>query len=219
MEGPSVEDRSDAEDRIPSWCSLLLDRYGVLSRETVALDPWAPPWREIAPILTKAEWRGELRRGYFVEGLSGVQFAQAEAADTLAELALRGEPDPVPFMISNLDPANLYGATGPFGKQAGFEGAGRVARSKGGYVIMRAGRPVVAIEARGKRISTLPSATQEELRDSLELVKTLATGIQRVVKIEAFNQADAAAGPMAPLLAELGFVRDPPGMAYYRSGW
>ena len=70
--------------------AALLDRYGVLTRETLALDPWAPPWRDLAACLARAELRGEVRRGYFVEGLSGVQYATAEAADALAERAAGG---------------------------------------------------------------------------------------------------------------------------------
>ena len=71
---PAASD-ADAEAAHLAWAAALLDRYGVLTRETVALDPWAPPWRDLAPWLARAELRGELRRGYFVEGLSGVQYA------------------------------------------------------------------------------------------------------------------------------------------------
>ena len=49
--------------------------------------PVGPPWRDLVPWLARAELRGELRRGYFVEGLSGVQYATAEAAEELARLA------------------------------------------------------------------------------------------------------------------------------------
>ena len=66
---------------------VLVERYGVLTREVVALEPSAPSWGELAPLLSRAEWRGELRRGYFVEGLSGVQYASEEAAAELARLA------------------------------------------------------------------------------------------------------------------------------------
>ena len=51
----------------------------------------APSWSEVAPYLSRSEWRGELRRGYFVEGLSGVQYATADAAIDLARLA--AQPD------------------------------------------------------------------------------------------------------------------------------
>ncbi len=51
-----------------AWSAALLDRYGVLARETAAMDSWAPPWRELAPCLARAgcgEVRRLLRRGTF----------------------------------------------------------------------------------------------------------------------------------------------------------
>ena len=77
----------DAEAQRLAWIDALLDRYGVLTRELLALDPWAPPWAELAPLLARAELRGELRRGYFVEGFSGVQYALEEAAWELLRLS------------------------------------------------------------------------------------------------------------------------------------
>ena len=104
---------TDAEAASLAWIAALLDRYGVLTRETAALDPWAPPWRDLVPWLARAELRGELRRGYFVEGLSGVQYASAEAAEGLARLAAGGATEPEPILMSTLDPANLYGSGAP----------------------------------------------------------------------------------------------------------
>ena len=101
------------EDALLGWASALLDRYGILSRETVGADPWAPSWRTLAPVLDRAEWRGELRRGYFVEGLSGVQYASPEAADALASQAGATGGGSTPLLISTLDPANLYGSGAP----------------------------------------------------------------------------------------------------------
>src|SRR6185437_2555347 len=80
----SMAPSDDLEAAHLAWASALLERYGVLVRETVELDPWAPPWRDLAPWLARAEMKGELRRGYFVEGLSGVQYATAEVVEELA---------------------------------------------------------------------------------------------------------------------------------------
>ena len=104
---------ADPEARLLAWAGLLLDRYGVLSREVVAMEPSAPGWGELAPLLARAEWRGEVRRGYFVEGLSGVQYASEEAAAELARLAARPEAASPVILISTVDPANLYGAGAP----------------------------------------------------------------------------------------------------------
>ena len=89
---PGRPPRPIAETALLAWAAALLERYGVLARETAALDPWAPPWRDLVPWLARAELRGELRRGYFVEGLSGVQYATDEAAEELARRA--GRPGP-----------------------------------------------------------------------------------------------------------------------------
>jgi ATP-dependent Lhr-like helicase len=80
------------------------------------------------------------------------------------------------------------------------------------------GRPVLIIEALGKRLTGLTSASESELRAALALLPTLAGPSRRVLKVETYNAAAALASPAAPWLAELGFVRDHPGMAYY-AGW
>src|SRR5205807_170302 len=51
--------------------SRLLHRYGIAARELALLDPWMPPWRVLYEVLSRMELSGEVRRGYFAEGLSG----------------------------------------------------------------------------------------------------------------------------------------------------
>jgi ATP-dependent Lhr-like helicase len=102
----------DAEARMLAWISVLLERYGILTREVVALEPLAPSWSEVAPFLSRSELRGQLRRGYFVEGLSGVQYASADAAMDLAHLAAQPDADHL-VLLCTIDPANLYGAGAP----------------------------------------------------------------------------------------------------------
>ncbi len=111
--GPVADEGPEANHLL--WASILMERYGVLTRETAAADPWAPPWRDLAPWLTRAEMRGEIRRGYFVEGLSGVQYATAEVVDALAQAASRPAVDNAnePVLLATLDPANLYGSGAP----------------------------------------------------------------------------------------------------------
>jgi len=208
----------DPEAAALAWASALLDRYGVLTRETAAPDPWAPPWRDLAPWLARAELRGELRRGFFVEGLSGVQYATAEAADELARLAGGEERASSPSLLSTLDPANLYGAGAPLDVPLLEGGTARLSRSANHFLVLVAGRPVLIIEAHGRRLTGLASASEAELRSALALLPTLAGPARRVLKVETYNTAPTLAGPAAPWLADLGFVRDPPGMAFYL-GW
>jgi ATP-dependent Lhr-like helicase len=196
----------------------LLGRYGVLTRETVALDPWAPAWRDLAPLLARSELRGELRRGYLVEGLSGVQYATQEAADRLAGLAGESTSHREPLLISTVDPANLYGSGAPLDIALLEGGTARLIRSASNLLVLIAGRPVLIIEGYGKRLTGLASASETELRAALALLPTLAGPSRRVLRVETFNEQPVLASPAAAALIELGFVRDLPGLTYY-AGW
>ena len=136
-----------------------------MTREIVELDPWAPAWPELAPWLARAELRGELRRGYFVEGFSGVQYATEEAAAELARLA--GEmPSSATsdVLLAAADPANLYGSGAPFDIPLLEGGTARLSRIPGNFLVLRGGRPVLIIEAHGKRLTGLASASQAGAR-------------------------------------------------------
>ncbi len=170
------------------------------------------------PILAKAELRGEIRRGYFVEGLSGIQYAHAEAADDLARFAGSKADDRTPVLLNTLDPANLYGSGAPLDVPLLEGGTARLTRSPGNFLVLISGRPVLILEGFGKKITGLASASEAEIRDAIKLLPGLAGPSRRVLKVEAYNTAAPTASPAEPWLAEVGFVRDPPGMAYY-AGW
>jgi ATP-dependent Lhr-like helicase len=217
--GPSAGDGDGADDdRLLAWAGVLLDRYGVLSREVVGLEASAPAWGELAPLLARAEWRGELRRGYFVEGLSGVQYAHDAAAAELARLANHPEPSAPVVLVSTVDPANLYGAGAPLDVELLDGGVARLPRIPGHFLALRAGRPVLIIESHGKRLTGLPWADPADFDSALKLLPTLTAPGRRILKVELYNGLAAAESPVAARLADLGFVRDYPGMAYY-AGW
>ena len=127
----------DEESQRLAWMHVLLDRYGIVSRELVELDPWAPAWAELAPWLARAELRGELRRGYFVEGFSGVQYASEEAAAELARLAGSSSPDTADVLLAAADPANLYGSGAPLDIPLLDGGTARLSRIPGNYLVLR----------------------------------------------------------------------------------
>jgi ATP-dependent helicase Lhr and Lhr-like helicase len=208
----------DPEAAHLAWASTLLDRYGVLSRETVEVDPWAPPWRDLAPWLARAEMRGELRRGYFVEGLSGVQYAEPETIAELARVASELARSSEPILLASVDPANVYGSGAPLDIPLLEGGTARLTRNSSNFLVLIAGRPVLIVEAAGKRLTGLASASEIELKRAISLLTTLAGPHRRVLKVENYNTATTLASPAEPWLAEAGFVRDPPGMAFY-AGW
>jgi ATP-dependent Lhr-like helicase len=96
------------EDRTREMAAMLLRRWGVLFRDLLAREGVAPPWRALLPELRRAEARGEVRGGRFVDGVVGEQFALAEAVEAL-RAARRGGGDERPHEIAASDPLNLTG--------------------------------------------------------------------------------------------------------------
>ena len=217
---PRAEPGDSPASVLLAWADVLLRRYGVVTRETAALDLWAPAWRDLATCLARAELRGDVRRGYFVEGLSGVQYATDEAAESLARRSTPthpGAPD-APLLMSTLDPANLYGSGAPFDVELLEGGTARLPRTAANHIVLCGGRPVLIIESSGRRLTGLSSASEAELRAAIGLLPALARPPRRVLKVESYNSAATLASPAAPWLAAVGFVRDYPGMAFY-AGW
>ncbi len=209
---------ADPETAALAWAQALLDRYGVLSRETVELDPWAPAWKDLAPWLARAEMKGDLRRGYFVEGLSGVQYADPETVAELARTASELVRSTDPVLLGSNDPANVYGSGAPFDVALLEGGTARLSRNSSNFLVFIAGRAVLIVEGLGKRLTGLASASEIELKRAISTLPTLAGPRRRVLKVETYNRAATLASPAAPWLADVGFVRDPPGMAFY-AGW
>jgi ATP-dependent helicase Lhr and Lhr-like helicase len=68
----------------------LLNRYGVLLRESVAAENVPGGFSAVYDVLKALEESGRIRRGYFVGGLGATQFALPAAVDLLRQL--RTEP-------------------------------------------------------------------------------------------------------------------------------
>jgi ATP-dependent Lhr-like helicase len=203
------------ETQRQAWVEALLYRYGVVTRELVELDPWAPAWAELAPLLARAELRGEIRRGYFVEGFSGVQYCDTDAAEELTRLASATTTATSDVLLSAGDPANLYGSGAPLDIPLLDGGTARLSRIPGNYLVVRGGRPVLVVEAHGKRLTGLASASPAELDAALARVVELARSDRHILKVETYNGEPCLTSAIAQRLAELGFVRDYPGMTYY----
>jgi ATP-dependent Lhr-like helicase len=100
------------DDTIEVQARSLLRRYGIVSRRLLAREVNATPWRSLVRAYRRLEWRGEIRGGRFVNGLSGEQFALPEAVAELREVR-RTPPDRALVVISAADPLNLAGIVTP----------------------------------------------------------------------------------------------------------
>jgi ATP-dependent Lhr-like helicase len=93
----------------------LLRRYGVMFRDLLARESYAPSWRSLLAVYRRLEARGEIRGGRFVNGFVGEQFALPEAVERLRAERRSKDPDE-PVVISSADPLNLVGILTPGGR-------------------------------------------------------------------------------------------------------
>jgi ATP-dependent Lhr-like helicase len=136
---------------------LMLERYGIVARETVLSEGVPGGFSSLYGELSNLEMLGTARRGYFVEGLGGAQFALAGAVERLRGLPQRDDEF---LILAATDPAQPYGATLRWPKRA--EGR-RPARTPGAYVLLRDGNPLIYVERGGKGIVRLVELEGEEL--------------------------------------------------------
>jgi len=80
-------DSTDQTVRAHALALTLLDRHGVLTRGAVAAERITGGFAAVYPVLRAMEEAGQCRRGYFVEGLGGAQFALPGAVDRMRALA------------------------------------------------------------------------------------------------------------------------------------
>ena len=87
----------------------LLSRYGVVTYASLADEEGAWEWSLINRHLQRMEMRGEVRRGYFVKDLPGVQYALPDVVEQLRNLRDQTGDDQRVIVMNAADPANLYG--------------------------------------------------------------------------------------------------------------
>jgi ATP-dependent Lhr-like helicase len=124
------------EAAVEAQARSLLRRYGIVFRRLLAREANVAPWRELTRVYRHREARGEIRGGRFVAGMSGEQFAAADAVERLREVR-RTPPDGRCLVISAADPLNL----------AGIVTAGdRVRSAAATRLLYRDGVPLAAME-------------------------------------------------------------------------
>ena len=200
---------------------LLLERYGIITREQVLAEGIPGGFSGIYAELSQLETLGAARRGYFLEGLGGAQFALPGAVERLRARvgpggAAGGETAP-PLVLAAVDPAQPYGAALPWPKRPGDSdhpdpprSSRRPARVAGAYVVLVGGDPVVYLERGGRALQTLVSAGDPRVQPALgALVDHVRTGAIKRVGLEKVDGQPAMTSPLGPALLALGFQEGP----------
>jgi ATP-dependent Lhr-like helicase len=184
---------------------LLLERHGIVTRDGVRSEGIPGGYGAVYAELRALETLGLCRRGYFVEGLGGAQFALGGAVERLRELRELGE-DPDVVVMAAADPAQPYGAALPWPRREGS----RAARVAGAYVVLLGGEPVLYVERGGRSLSPLREPEEDWLRIALRALVThvRTTGGKRLA-VERFDGEPVAETDAMALLVEAGFLAGP----------
>ena len=185
---------------------LLLERQGILTRDGVRGEGIPGGYGAVYSELRALETLGTCRRGYFVEGLGGAQFALGGAVERLRELRPRDGDEPEPLVLAAADPAQPYGAAIPWPKRAN----GRAARVAGAQVVLLGGEAVLFVERGGRTLVPLREPEEDWLRIALaELVAHVKRGGAKRLAVERFDGEPVTETMVMPLLVEAGFLAGP----------
>jgi ATP-dependent helicase Lhr and Lhr-like helicase len=194
--GPGARLRAQAE--------LMMERYGIVTRETVLAEGVPGGFSTLYAELGNLELLGTARRGYFVEGLGGAQFALPGAVERLRSLP---EADGSYLVLAATDPANPYGASLPWPK---LEGGRRPGRTPGAHLLLRDGEPQVFVERGGRGILRLRRIEGAELEAAMRaLADAVAAGQLPKLAIEKLDGEPVIGSGHEEALIGAGFSRGP----------
>jgi ATP-dependent Lhr-like helicase len=219
----------DQTVRAHALALTLLERHGVLTRGAVAAERITGGFAAVYPVLRAMEEAGQCRRGYFVEGLGGAQFALPGAVDRMRALdpgTVRGDGSPrdrrVPggpspasaLVLAAADPAQPYGAALPWPDRPGETPAShRPGRKAGALTVLVDGSLILYVERGGR---TLLSWT-----DEAEVLAPAAAALAAAVRAGALGRltveradGERAGGdsPLTQALEAAGFRPSPRGL-------
>jgi ATP-dependent Lhr-like helicase len=185
---------------------LLLERSGIVTREQVLAEGIPGGFSALYGALSDLETLGVCRRGYFLEGLGGAQFALPGAVERLR--ALRDLEEAPPLVLAATDPAQPYGAALPWPPRDG-EGR-RPQRVAGAYVVLAGAEPVLYVERGGKGLQVLAGHDDPRVSSALDALAAFVTRRRDLrLSVERVDGDPVVGSDWEPLLVEAGFRAGP----------
>jgi ATP-dependent Lhr-like helicase len=200
---------ADTTVRAKATAELLLERYGVVTRGSVVAEGIRGGFALAYKVLSTFEETGRARRGYFVEGLGGAQFATGATVDRLRQFVRDDDAVilPVGITLAATDPANPYGAALGWPSAEGH----RPGRKAGALVVIVDGSLALYIERGGKTVLTFTEDEGMLAAAATSLAATVRTGLGRL-RIERVNGEFSIGTPLGHALTDAGFAATPQGL-------
>ncbi|MBO0898066.1 DNA glycosylase AlkZ-like family protein [Arthrobacter sunyaminii] len=209
---PAVE--QDTTISAHATAELLLDRYGVVTRGSVASEGTPGGFALLYRVLARLEEMGRCRRGYFIEQLGAAQFAVPATVDRLrsfSEDSQLRKPEPSAVALAATDPANPFGAALPWPT---LDGGHRPGRKAGALVVLVDGNLTLYAERGGKTLLTFTEDPAALELSAAALVDIIRRGAAEKMAIEKVNGQDVLDTEAARALTKAGFYTTPKGLRY-----
>ncbi|MGC5247898.1 ATP-dependent helicase [Gordonia sp. DT219] len=193
-------------------CDQLLTRYGVVTRGAVVAEGVTGGFSRIYKALTVFEDSGYVRRGYYVDGLGGAQFAAPATVDELRRHTLddRSGPAPTAIVLAATDPANAYGAALSWPERG--DGGHRPGRKPGALIVLVDGAPAIYVERGGKTVLTFSDSETVLSCAARALAATVHDGRVSRLAIDQVDGVESLRSDLAPALVDAGFSTTPRGL-------
>jgi ATP-dependent Lhr-like helicase len=214
LRSPHGAERPSDTDRRAALARALLDRYGVVTREAAHAEGVAGGFAAIYDVLKALEDQGRVRRGYFVEGHGGAQFAWPGADERLRGFRTPDDAAPAVVLAAS-DPANAWGALLEWPSTSG--GDARPQRSAGALVVLRDGALLGWLGRTGHGLLTFDRDAQAVGALALALGALVDGGERRALLVSTVDGAPAAESPVAPAFVAAGFASTSRGLLKRRT--
>ncbi|HYB88451.1 MAG TPA: crosslink repair DNA glycosylase YcaQ family protein, partial [Streptosporangiaceae bacterium] len=232
----------DPTRRLHALARTLLERHGILTKGAVTAERPAGGFGALYPVLRAMEEAGHCRRGYFVEGLGGAQFALPGAVDRMRAMAAdiaapaqspfpgdqprwpgapapagygeaKEPPGPAVTVLAAADPANPFGAALAWPARPGeVPGGHRPGRKAGALVVLADGQLVLYVERGGKTLLSWTSDPAVLAPAAAGLAEAVRGGALGRLTVERADGSGVYESPLAQALADAGFRPTPRGL-------
>lgn len=149
VEGNAV---SAGENGLWDHINRLLDRYGIISRDIAECEKDLFKWSDIYSCLKNNEFTSGIKRGFYISGLSGIQFARDRELE-LIRMQDNTDREELYITLCSCDPAN------PYKDVLGKVSPVKAVKSQGTAIVFRNGLPVLVVKDYGNCMLPLTDDT------------------------------------------------------------
>lgn len=199
----AVQPTVTATEQQTALAQQLIERYGIVTREIVRHEGVVGGFVGLYPVLRAMEESGRLRRGYFIAGQGGAQFAAPGAADQIR--SDDADADGLQRLAAT-DPASPYGAAVPWPPT---DEASRPRRIAGASVIVRHGKLIGFLSKSADQLLTfLPDDEPQREQASRALVQALTEMAteHEPLYLKTVNNLPVSQSPLAAALVDAGAI-------------